>query len=339
MMHSGAIYVDMADSRLDLVLEGGGVKGIALVGAITVLEERGYVFNRIAGTSAGSIVGSLVAAGCTGAELEAIMRAVDYEKFRDGKFLAHLGLPGQALSVVLKTGIYEGTYLKRWLADQLAPHGVTTWTDLKLVDPGSTLPAERQYKLVVMTSDVSNGALRALPWDYLSLGIDANSTNVVDAVRASMSIPFFYEPVRLKRKGQPTTWFVDGGMLSNFPIAVFDRTDGKPPRFPTFGVKLSAKPAASQGAQYEVTGALTLARAMLGTMTGFYDRMHIDDPSVQARTIFVDTMDVKSTDFDLDDETKQQLFDNGRWAAEGFLDGTPDHPGWDWDSYLATYRS
>ena len=47
----------------DLVLEGGGVKGIALVGAISVLEERGYGFRRVAGTSAGAIVGALVAAG------------------------------------------------------------------------------------------------------------------------------------------------------------------------------------------------------------------------------------------------------------------------------------
>ena len=40
----------------DLVLEGGGVKGIGLVGAISVLEEHGYVFHRVAGTSAGAIV-------------------------------------------------------------------------------------------------------------------------------------------------------------------------------------------------------------------------------------------------------------------------------------------
>ena len=51
----------------DLVLEGGGVKGIALVGAISVLEERGYEFRRVAGTSAGAIVGSLVAANARAA--------------------------------------------------------------------------------------------------------------------------------------------------------------------------------------------------------------------------------------------------------------------------------
>jgi predicted acylesterase/phospholipase RssA len=62
----------------DLVLEGGGVKGIALVGAISVLEERGYEFRRVAGTSAGAIVWSLVAADARAAELEEIMRAVQH---------------------------------------------------------------------------------------------------------------------------------------------------------------------------------------------------------------------------------------------------------------------
>ena len=68
----------------DLVLEGGGVKGIALVGAISVLQERGYEFRRVAGTSAGAIVGSLVAANVGAAELEEIMRGVDYRRFQDG---------------------------------------------------------------------------------------------------------------------------------------------------------------------------------------------------------------------------------------------------------------
>jgi predicted acylesterase/phospholipase RssA len=67
-----------------LVLEGGGVKGIALVGATSVLEERGYEFRRVAGTSAGAIVGSLVAANAGAAELEEIMRGVDYRRFQDG---------------------------------------------------------------------------------------------------------------------------------------------------------------------------------------------------------------------------------------------------------------
>ena len=329
----------MVSSTADLVLEGGGVKGIGLVGAISVLEERGYSFNRVAGTSAGAIVGALVAAGYSSAELNEIMRKVDYEKFRDGNFLDKLGLFGEAMSVLFEQGIYKGDYLKQWLGEQLREKKITDFSDLKLLDPNSSLPPSEQYKLVVMTSDISNGCLRRLPWECDDFGAPADDTAVVDAVRASMSIPFFYAPLKRKDRNGEETWFVDGGMLSNFPIDVFDRTDGKPPRWPTFGIKLSAHADALQGVANKISGTLTLAEAMISTMTGFYDRMHIDNPAVVARTIFVDTMKVRATDFGLDAKTQQQLYDNGRNAAENFLDGTPESPAWDWNTWLQKYGS
>src|SRR5581483_7418704 len=116
--------------------------------------------------------------------------------------------------------------------------------------------------------------------------------------------------------GRPiVSYLVDGGMLSNFPVEVFDRTDGKAPRWPTFGVKLSAKRINMRMAKFDVTSTLGLARAMVGTMTSFHDQIHIDDPSVIARTIFVDTGHVKATDFDLDEATQDMLFEHGRHAA------------------------
>jgi NTE family protein len=327
----------VADLRADLVLEGGGVKGIGLVGAIAVLEERGYSFNRVAGTSAGAIVGSLVAAGFNGKELADIMAKVDYRKFRDGGRLDRLGRFGEAISLVLEQGIHKGDYLKQWLGEQLSEKKVTSFADLKLLDPNSTLPAAQQYKLVVMTSDISNGELRRLPWDYGDFGLTGDTALIVEAVRASMSIPFFYTPLKLKDAGGEQCWFVDGGMLSNFPIDVFDRTDGAPPRWPTFGIKLSARPAASEGLAHRIKGTLSLTQAMIGTMTGFYDRMHINDPSALVRTIFVDTMKVRATDFGIDAQTQQQLYDNGRKAAEQFLDGAPGQQAWNWDNYVAAY--
>jgi NTE family protein len=328
----------MDDLRADLVLEGGGVKGIGLVGAISVLEERGYTFNRVAGTSAGSIVGALVAAGYTGKELADIMKQIDYKKFRDGNFLDdHLGVVGKGLSLLFEQGIYEGKYFKQWLGEQLNGKGKKTFGDLKLVDPNSSLPPDRQYRLVVMASNISTGELCRLPWSYPSFGMQPDTTPIVEAVRASMSIPFFYAPQTMKNTSGEEYWFVDGGMLSNFPIDVFDRTDGQPPRWPTFGIKLSAHADAAQGVQYKITGTRTLAEALLGTMTGFYDRMHIDDASVVARTIFVDTMKVRATDFDIDATTQQKLYDNGRAAAEVFLDGGDGQLAWDWDAYLAKY--
>jgi NTE family protein len=152
-----------------------------------------------------------------------------------------------------------------------------------------------------------------------------------------MSIPFFYEPVQLKWRngdGQDIVSFmVDGGMLSNFPIEAFDRTDGKRPRWPTFGIKLSAKPNAARAGRFDIRGTFGLARAMIGTMTNFHDQMHIDDPSVLARTMFVDTGSVKATDFDIDEATQETLFASGRKAATKFL------AAWDFEEYVDTYRS
>ena len=67
-------------------------------------------------------------------------------------------------------------------------------------------------------------------------------------------------------------------------------------------------------------------------MASFHDRLHIDDPSVIARTIFVDTMQVKATDFELTRDSAERLYDSGRTAAEKFLET------WDFDRYLADWR-
>ena len=82
-----------------------------------------------------------------------------------------------------------------------------------------------------MTSDVTRGELVRLPWDYARYGLEADDQSVAEAVRASMSIPFFYEPLRFTGRDDVgravQSYMVDGGMLSNFPIEVFDRTDGQ----------------------------------------------------------------------------------------------------------------
>ncbi|HEU4347710.1 MAG TPA: hypothetical protein VFR35_07975 [Actinoplanes sp.] len=133
-----------------------------------------------------------------------------------------------------------------------------------------------------------------------------------------MAIPYFFVPARCPdRRNGGQAWMVDGGMLSNFPVDVFDRTDGRQPRWPTFGIKLSAK---GPPAVNEVRGIVSLSKAMLSTMTGFYDRMHINRPAVVERTIFVDTSGVRATDFGLTRDTAERLFESGRTAADRFLD-------------------
>ena len=304
--------------QADLVLEGGGVKGIGLVGAIAVLEENGYVFARVAGTSAGAIVGSLVASGVNSSELHDLIIKINYELFCDETSLDHIPVAGKGLSIWFEHGIFKGEYFHRWIGSQLANAGVRTFADLYQPDAKSSLPADQQYKLVALTSDITRGRLLRLPWDYRSDGIDANSQVVADAVRASMSIPFFYRPVTLNVDSATPSTLVDGGMLSNFPVHIFDRTDGQRSRWPTIGIKLSARQPPNQP-EHRVKGDISLAMAMIGTMQSWSDQMHLDNPAVLARTIFVDTFGINATDFSIDRPTQEKLYQSGRTAAEKFL--------------------
>jgi NTE family protein len=323
----------------DLVLEGGGVLGIGHVGAVSVLEEAGYTFPRVAGTSAGSIVGALVAARMPASRATEIMATLNYREFTDRSLLDRVPVAGPLLSLLKDNGVYEGDHLREWLGNLLVDEcDVETFDDLAIDDPGSSLPPERRFRLVVTATDVTRGELVHLPWDYeRAYGLEPGRQLVVDAVRASMSIPFFYEPVALVgADGTPST-LVDGGVLSNFPIDIFDRTDGERPRWPTFGVKLLPRLPVDAAKLLPIAGLLkhgpvALAADLAMTTVVGRDQAHLAKPWVAARTMQVDSAGVNPIDFGLEPAEAQQLYENGRAAATRFL------AGWDWEDYLTTYR-
>ena len=331
--------------RVDLVMEGGGVKGIALAGAIEVLEERGYRVHRVAGSSAGAIAGALAASGIDGSTMVEILRATDYRRFEDGPWWTRT-LPGKGLAILLHNGIHRGDFLQQWLEEQLAVHapagGTGTFGDLVIDDPEVDVSRDdpRRHRLVVTASDLSAGKLRLLPRDAAELGRDPERLRIAEAVRVSSSIPLFFRPVRWKTPAGGSAVLVDGGMLSNFPVSVFDRPGGELPRWPTFGIKLSAKPEAEFGQRNRIRGPFSFGKAVVDTVTGFYDRMHIDAQHAVERTIFIDTDAVRPTQFDLSDEDRDLLYRKGRKAATEFLDG--DERGqepWDFRRYVERHRS
>src|SRR5829696_6799499 len=118
------------EKYVDLVFEGGGVKGIALVGAFSVLEERGYEPQNMAGASAGAIVAVLLAAGYTAAELQKIIGELDYDRFKDEAWEDRIPLAGKSLSVLKDLGIYEGKAFLAWMGDLLEAKGVRMFGDL-----------------------------------------------------------------------------------------------------------------------------------------------------------------------------------------------------------------
>jgi NTE family protein len=332
----------MTPKRADLVLSGGGVKGIGLVGAVVALMEAGYTAQRVSGTSAGSIVAAIVAAAAEGqqmtpAEVKELALSLNYKEFLDPGPVESVPLIGPSVALLRGTGIYRGDHVHDWVRSQLKRLGVSTFGDLAYDDPD--LPPERRYRLVVTVADVTTGQLVRLPWDYRRVyGVDPDDQQVADAVRASMSIPFFFRPASLTSRAGLTSTLLDGGILSNFPIDSLDRPDGKKPRWPTFGVTLL--PNLPQGNDdvipalraLNVLGSTKLLEEVITTMLVGRDQAYLNQPWVSARTIRVDSTEVGFLDFGISERHVKALYNKGHRAAVNFLST------WDWGAYVNEFR-
>ena len=325
--------------HVDLVFEGGGVKGIGLAGAYSVLEEDGWQPQNLAGASAGAINAALVAAGYTSAELMEILLELDFREFQDRGWEDRLPAFEKTFSLLKDLGIYEGEFFEDWMRDRLAAKGVRTFGDL--VRDHDEEDLRYRWKLQVIASDVTQRAMLVLPRDAEKVGVEPDKLDVAYAVRMSMSIPVFFEPVRhLNEETNRRHTIVDGGMLSNFPVWLFDCETGEPD-WPTFGLLLMEKkpdesiaerlPAPEEGTR-GVGALVDYLKSLAQTMMEAHDRLYLAKADY-ARTIGIDTLGVGTTEFDLSRERALELYESGRTAARKFLDG------WDFDGYIAAYRS
>lgn len=317
----------------DLVLEGGGVKGIALVGAATALDEAGWRFVRVAGSSAGALVGAVIAAmqkaGESMSSVDEIMRTLDYTRMLDrragARLLSWAPPAADAWGILFHLGMYRGHYLTQWVRGVLKDLGVMQFGDLAFDDPGSALGPGESFHLVVTASDLSRQRLLYLPWDLADYALDPPGFSVARAVRASAGIPFMFEPVRLSSRHGVST-LADGSLLRSYPIEVFDRGDDRPSRWPTIGIRLSS-PWNERAAARPVTGPISLMRNLIYTTVDSTQIRHVDDPSNVARSIFAKPRGVRWTDFDLTADQQQKLFDAGYAAGRRWLAKHPEGPG------------
>ena len=287
---------------IDGVFSGGGLKGFALVGAYQVLEEKGYRFRRVAGTSAGAILACFIAAGYSAKEIEKMLDEQDFQVLLDPrKTIIPLPLM-KWFQLYWRLGLYQGNALEKWFLEKLAAKDVYTFSDLPL------------GKLKLVASDLTNGKMIVLPDDLEGYGISAENFPIARALRMSCGIPFFFEPVRLK-VGKGETIVVDGGVLSNFPMWIFNDEAGSTER-PVLGLKLSRSQEDMPG--HKIDNALDLFEALFSTMKNAHDERYISRKH-EKNIIFIPVDDYSSTQFDMDQETKEVLIEAGRNSAVQFL--------------------
>ena len=284
------------------MFSGGGLKGFALVGAYQVLEEKGFRFQRLAGTSAGAILASFIAAGYSGKEIEEMLNDQDFNELLDPRKTS-IPLPLMKwLHLYFRLGLYQGKALENWFLEKLAIKGVYSFSDLP---PGT---------LKLVASDLTNGRMIVLPDDLERYGISAETFPIARALRMSCGIPFFFEPVKLKASSGETI-VVDGGVLSNFPMWLFEDTDGKKER-PVLGLKLSRRQEEMPG--HKINNGLNLFEALFSTMKNAHDEKYISRKH-EENIIFIPVDDYSATQFDLNEETKEALMEKGRSRTIQFL--------------------
>ena len=165
--------------RIGLVLGGGGARGLAHIGVLKVLEREQIPIDVVSGTSMGGIVGAMHAVGMTPDQMEAV--ALKRSEFGQILRLIDLRLVG--------SGLLGGRRIKKMLIDLLGSG--TTFESLAL-------------PFAVVSVDYNSGREVVL-----------KQGNLADAVRATMSVPGVFEPVKIGGYQ-----LLDGGVLDNVPVGV-----------------------------------------------------------------------------------------------------------------------
>ncbi len=208
-------------------MKGAGIRGIAYCGAIKVLEEKNLLQNieRVGGTSAGAITALLLSLGYKADEISELINSTSFKKFNDGNFLIFGGIH----RLKRYYGWYRGRRVENWLDKVIESKTGNAEITFRELD-------ERGYKDLFITGT---------SLDQQKLFVFSNETfpqmKIKDAVRISMSIPLYFEAIFMTKTGviiqhpiikEGYHVMVDGGLIANFPIRLFDSTkytDGSKP--------------------------------------------------------------------------------------------------------------
>ena len=321
----------------NLVFEGGGVKGIAYVGAMRVLDERGILQNikRVGGTSAGAINAILVGLNFSVKETDHILRGLDFKKMLDDSF----GVLRDTDRLIHEFGWYKGDFFREWIAGVIKKK--TGNSEATFADVARMQATEGFRDLYFVGTNLSTGFAEVFSNEHTP------GWCVAAAVRLSMSIPLFFA-AKYSPRGD---CYVDGGVLDNYPVKLFDRdkyveehsltpkyyaahnadlkAEGKnisPYVFnqETLGFRLdTAKEIGvfrnqAQAPEEKIDDFFDYAKCFIKTILDSQDSGHLHSDDWQ-RTIYIDTLGVQTTDFDLSNAEKNNLITSGETHTKDYF--------------------
>lgn len=194
--------------KVGLVLSGGGAKGLAHVGVLKALEENGIPIDYVMGTSMGGVVGAFYAAGYSPKEIDSIARSKNFQNWIDGKF------PDD-----FNTYYFRGNPSPEWLEINL---GVDSTFEANL-RPSLANDLILNFALgeyTAQANQIADENFSNLLYPFTAVGAEIftqqsvymDKGNLGQALRATMSVPFVYRPVKINGE-----YIFDGGIYDNFP--------------------------------------------------------------------------------------------------------------------------
>lgn len=320
----------------NLVFEGGGVKGIAYVGALHELEKRDIMKNvrRVGGTSAGAINAVLVALDYSLDETQEILSQLDFNNFMDDSW----GVVRDAQRLIHEFGWYKGDFFRSWIGNlirQKAGNEHATFNDLK----------NRGFRdLFLVGTNLSTRFAEVFSTEHTP------RMRIADAVRISMSIPLFFTAVRNIRHDV----YVDGGVFENYPIKLFDREkyikkpdlrkharrtkyyEGENKKLKktssryiynkeTLGFRLDTGREISMfrdGAEADhrkIEDFFDYVAALVESILNVQNNQHLHSDDWH-RTVYINTLGVGTTDFDIAYDRKIALIKQGAGAVTRYFD-------------------
>lgn len=197
--------------KVGLVLSGGGAKGIAHIGILKALEENNIPIDYITGTSMGGIVGAMYAAGYSPAQIEKIALSRDFQDWVGGRYTSDYSFFFQKKSInpsILTAKLSVDSNLRLSVRSNLVNDIPLNFALLELFSQASAISKDNFDNLFV--------PYRCMVSDVLSqTSITVSKGSLAEAVRATMTVPLIYRPIKLEEK-----YVFDGGLYNNFPADI-----------------------------------------------------------------------------------------------------------------------
>ena len=297
-----------------LVFEGAGVRGIAYCGAVQEMESKKMMdsIKRVGGASSGAIIALTISLGYSGKEIENIISKTNFKKFNDGGFFFIGGINRLNKNFGWYKGKKFGKWLEKIIKEKTGNENIT-FEELH----------QKGFKDLYITGTSLNKQ-KAVVFSYESYP----KMKVKDAVRISGSIPLYFEPVYIDSSGktfdhpkqkQGFDMMVDGGILENFPIHIFDKQQ---PDLNTIGFRIDHSPQIEND-----KGDRTLAEMPVDDLKQYFgafynivienlNRQRLNTTDWQ-RTVSISDGDVLPKVRKLSKEEVSILIENGRKAVQG----------------------